>query len=103
MTITGKSLGEGRLPATRTFLYTVPVGKYTVVRFWSAHNRGGLTETVEFWANKRQICRAVLQPNEQVRVLEDEEIHMAANENLEGMSTNANNVDYVIQGVERTL
>ncbi len=104
MAITPKVLAEGQLPNSKTTLYTVPVSTKAYVRFISANNIGSAEEVVQFFVKRgtsRRIGRYSLLANETARVLEQGEvITLEAGDIIEGQTTNATSVDYLITGAE---
>ncbi len=105
MAITPKVLAEGQLPASKTTLYTVPGATSAYVRFISANNVGGAEEVVQFYVKpggtSRRLGRYALLANEVARVLEQGEvITLEAGDIIEGETTNATSVDYLITGAE---
>lgn len=107
-TFTGKSLADGQLASTKGTIYTTPASTVAYVKFLSCHNTGSTTETVIIYVKRsgsssRVIGRAVLQGNEHCRFIDkDETITLAAGDLVEGVTTTATTVDFVITGVEET-
>lgn len=105
MAILVKVLAEGQLPNTKTTLYTVPGGTKGYIKFLSAVHVSGGTQVVEFFVNisgtSRKISYTTLLTNESVRVIEkDEVLVLDAGDFIEGRTTDATSVDYVITGAE---
>lgn len=101
-------LANGQLPAAKGTLYTVPGGKKAYVKYVGAFNPSGGTETIRFYIKKaagtsRQIARGVLLTNETLRAIEQgETLNLGAGDIIEGDTTTATTVDYLISGVEET-
>jgi hypothetical protein len=108
MAFVGNILANGQLPNAKGTLYTVPALTTAYVKFVNAHNTGGGSETVLFYVKKsagtsRVLARAVLATNEQSRAVDKEEtITLGAGDQIEGQTTTAATVDYLITGVEET-
>jgi hypothetical protein len=108
MAFVGSILANGQLPNTKTTLYTVPALTVAYIKFINAHNTGVGSETVIFYVKKsagtsRVLGRAVLAANEQSRVIDKEEtITLGAGDVIEGQTTTAATVDYLITGVQES-
>lgn len=105
MTITVKVLADGQLPSAKGTLYTVPGSTKTYVKFFSVNNVSGIDQNVEIFLNvsgtSRKIAFATLTPNDGARIIDkDEAVTLEAGDLIEGLSTNATSVDYVITGAE---
>lgn len=105
MAIAPKVLAEGQLPNSKTTLYTVPGATTAYVRFINANNTGATEEVVQFFvrpgAASRRLGRYSLLANETARVLgQGEVITLEAGDLIEGQTTTAATVDYVITGAE---
>src|SRR6185295_5152295 len=100
-TYTAKILAEGQLPSSKGTLYTCPALTKGYIKYWSVINTSG-TETVILYVKKsgsssRRICKGTLNVDEMIRVLDDgETIELSAGDSLEGETTSATTVDYVI-------
>jgi hypothetical protein len=108
MPFTGSILANGQLPNAKTTLYTVPALTRAYVKFINAFNTGAGAETVLFYLKKaagtsRILGRAVLAQNEQSRVVDKEEtLNLGPGDVIEGQTTTATTVDYLITGVEES-
>lgn len=103
MAFTGKVLAQGQLPNAKGTLYTVPALTKAYVRFFRVENPSGGTETVIVYykkATSRQIGRAVLATLEAVDFIEGDVLALDAGDLIEGQTTTATTVDYVIAGAE---
>lgn len=104
MAFSAKVLGNGQLPNTKGTLYTVGggiVGSYVrQIRVFST----GAAQTVVIYFNTSGTSRAyaqfVLGTNESADVLA-EPVLLETGDLIEGSSTSATTVDYVITGVEQ--
>jgi hypothetical protein len=102
MAFTGKILAQGQLPNAKGTLYTCPALTKAYVRFFRVSNPSGGTETVIVYykkATSRQIGRAVLLTLETVDFVTDAEVLVLdAGDLIEGVTTTATTVDYIIAG-----
>lgn len=104
-TITPKVLAEGQLATTKGTLYTVPASTTAYVKFLSVFNTSATTQTVIIYAKpgavSREIGRFVLAQNESARVIEkDEALTLDAGDLIEGQTTTASVVNFLITGAE---
>jgi hypothetical protein len=104
MAFANKVLGEGQLPNSIGVLYTA-VAQGALVKFLHLHNTAATGETAVLYlraaSTARIIGRAVLTQDEQADVLDkDAAMSMEPGDTIEGESTNAGAVDYVITGAE---
>lgn len=94
-------LADGQLPSSKATLFTA-TGR-TIVRLINAHQVSGGTQTVIFYVKKaagtsRLLSRAVLATDE---FAQEEQIEtLDIGDQIEGQSTNATSVDYLIMGVK---
>ena len=107
MAFAGKVLAEGQLPNSKGTLYTVGVGVTAYVKFFSCFNTNTTSETVVVYSNpsgtSRIMGRAVLAQNEQVRFIDkDDGLTLSAGSLIEGYTTTAAKVDYIITGIEES-
>lgn len=107
MTIAVKVLAQGQLPNVKGTLYTVPAATTAYVKFLSLNNTSGSSENTQILVNtagtSRRIAYATLATNETARVVEkDEVIILETGDLLEGFTTTAAVVDYVVTGAEET-
>lgn len=103
MAFTGKILAEGQLPNAKGTLYTVPALTKAYIRMFRCSNPSGGSETVIAYykkATSRQIGRAVLASLEAADFVESDVLAMDAGDKIEGQTTTATTVDYVIAGAE---
>jgi hypothetical protein len=103
MAFTGKILAQGQLPASKAVLYTVPASTKAYVRFFRCSNTGTSSEAVAVYYKKaasRRIGVAVLTQDEAADFIEQDVLAMDAGDLLEGQTTTAATVDYVIAGSE---
>jgi hypothetical protein len=101
-TRTPKVLYEGQLPNSKTTLYTVPTSTKTYITSIIAFNTGGGTNTVTMYykpgSTSRKIFAASVEAGGRLDysggdVLEDGDL-------IEGLATNATQVDCIIMGIE---
>lgn len=108
MPFVGNILATGQLPAAKAALYTVPVATHAYIKFINAHNTGGGSEALFFYTKKsggtsKVLARGTLAANEQLRPVEtDETLNLGPGDQIEGHTTTAATVDFVITGVEET-
>lgn len=107
MTIAVKVLADGQLGNAKATLYTVPALTKAYVKFFSVMNVSAGTENVTIYVNtsgtSRKIVYATLGVDEGARIVDkDEAITLEAGDLIEGFSSNATSVDYVITGAEET-
>lgn len=106
MPITAKSLADGQLASTKGTLYTVPAATRSYVKFLFLHNTGATSETVLVYVKRsgsssRVIGRGVLAGDESLAVIDkDATLTLSAGDVIEGETTTATTVDYVITGAE---
>jgi hypothetical protein len=105
MAFSGKILAQGQLSNSKTTLYTVPGGTKAYIRFFRCSNVGVNVETILVFYKKstsRRIGRAVLAVDEAVDFTEQDVLVLDAGDLLEGQTTTAASVDYVISGAEES-
>ena len=100
----GKVLADGQLPAAVATQYTVPTGKTAYVKFFRCHNAGSTTEAITISANvsgtRRIIGRCTLEPGETFIVIDkDDVLILEAADTIDGVTTTATTVDFLISGV----
>jgi tagatose-1,6-bisphosphate aldolase non-catalytic subunit AgaZ/GatZ len=101
MAFTGQLLAEGQLPSSKGTLYTVPGATTAYVRTIRVHNTNAAGQTVLIYVKRgtsRIFSRAVLAQNETLVV--DDPVSLEAGDLIEGQTTTATAVDYVITGAE---
>lgn len=106
MAFTAKLLAEGQLPTVKGTIYTVPASTKAYIKFFSLYNGNAAAQTVVLYvkrATSRVLNRVVLLQNESARIIEiGEALNLEAGDVIEGMTTTAAAVDYVISGAEET-
>lgn len=100
-----KVLGDGQMPNSRAALYTVPGATATVVRSITLFNTGVGSETVTLYVDAsgtpRKVASVQLAAGEYAFVLDGgQSIILEASDELQGETTTAATVDYLIGGVE---
>ncbi|MBL0320557.1 MAG: hypothetical protein IPP74_14875 [Alphaproteobacteria bacterium] len=105
MTISVKVLAEGQLANAKGTLYTVPAATTSYVKFFSVYNAAATNQDVEIFvkagSTSRQVAFISLAPRQSARVIDkDEALNLEAGDLIEGNSTDATSVDYVITGAE---
>jgi hypothetical protein len=105
MAIAVKVLAQGQLANAKATLYTVPGGTLAYVKFFSVCNVASTNQDVEILVNtagtSRRIAYVSLGVNQGARIVDkDEAITLEAGDLVEGFSTDATSVDYVITGAE---
>lgn len=101
MAFTGKILAEGQLASSKGTLYTCPAVTTAYVRLFRCSNPAGGSQTVIVYykkATSRQIGRVVLATGEAADFIEQDVLVLDAGDKIEGVSTNATTVDFVIAG-----
>ena len=95
-----KSLARGKLPAVKTALYTVPVGKKAIIKSLTLVNISGATRTVNLYIEDEWITPFDFQLGATYRTLDDAVHPMGAGEAVQGDADVADSVSYHIDGVE---
>ena len=94
---------DGQLPAVKTTLYTVPGSSKSYLKSISLKNTGGASETVQLYFNSsgtsREITTIILGADESATI---DATGFQAGALIEGLSTNANVVDYFMCVVQDT-
>lgn len=106
-TFTAKVLAEGQLANSKGTLYTCPALTTAYVKFFSLFNTNAAGQTIIVYfkpgATSRKAWRGVLAQNESARIIDkDETVQLEAGDLIEGETTTAAAVDYVITGIEET-
>ena len=103
-TFTPKVLYEGQLPNTKTTLYTVPASTKAYISSMNGYNTNTTTETVLIYykpgSTSRVQYRAALVQDGSMKVGPGDVLE--AGDIIEGETTTATKVDFVIMGVEET-
>ena len=101
-----KVLAEGQLANSKGTLYTVPAGvSFTRVTAFVVYNTGGSTETVQIYVKPGSTSRTVRRlPVDTLTTAEilsfGQEFILENGDLIEGATTTATTVDYVIMGYE---
>ncbi len=108
MTVNIKSLGDGQLPAAKATIYTTPTAKQTVITSIKLVNTNSSAETINIYFKSSGGSSRRISPKDyslaagaMMEVL-DKNQTMEAADVLEGDSTNATQVDYIISGGENS-
>jgi hypothetical protein len=105
-----KTLAEGQLGTTaQGSLYTVPVGKATVVKNFRFANRDAASQSMNLYYLKsglsnpsaRRLVPGALSIPAAAMAVEDNELTMGAGDQIQGDASIAAKIDYVISGIER--
>ena len=103
-TFTPKVLAEGQLASSKGTLYTVPAATSAYIKSITLYNTNASGQTIAIYlkpgATSRQIRQIVLAQNESYSF--DLSFVLESGDLIEGSSTNATAVDYVITGLEET-
>jgi hypothetical protein len=102
MAFTAKVLADGQLPSSKGTLYTVPGATATYIRQIRVFSTGSAQTVVIYFntsGSSRRYGQWVLETNESADVL-TEPLLLQAGDLIEGQSTSATTVDYVVTGVE---
>lgn len=103
MPINGKVLADGQMATTKTAMYTVPAATTAYIRNINLFNTNAAEQTIIIYLNtsgtSRQIARIILAQNESAHLLDlGECIVLEAADVLEGLTTTATAVDFVVLG-----
>jgi hypothetical protein len=103
MAITGQALGDGQLAAGEAVIYTVPAATTTYVKSIVFTNTGAGQNVLVLLArydgvNSRRLAKVALETDEQFYY--DEALTLEATDEIRGHATNANEVDYILNGGE---
>lgn len=106
-TMTIKSLADGQLPNSKGTLYTVGASTSTIVKRITYVNTNTTTESVNLYIKRsgstsRRIIPKDLQLAGSYMVIDDDTHALATGDLIEGDTTTATKVDYLIEGVEKT-
>lgn len=101
---TPRILAEGQLASSKGTLYTVPSSVRAQVTFFAVFNTSGSAETTKIYikpgSTSRQIEEYSLAGKGSARVVANGEIlSLEAGDLIEGESTSATTVNYIISGV----
>ena len=105
MTVSIKSLADGQLASSKGTIYTSPASTQTIVKTITLVNTNTTTESVNLYfkasgGTSRRICPKDMQLAAGRMWLLNEEITLEAADILEGDTTTASKVDFVISGVQ---
>lgn len=99
-----KVLAESQLPNAKGTLYTVPASYKTYITLVTLYNNNGTAETVTLYikpgSTSRGWVRVTLDASGGHKHVEGKGLVLEAGDVLEGFSTTAAQVDYVICGIE---
>ena len=109
MAFVGKTLADGQLANALAVLYTVPGSTRAVIKSIDICSLTAIAQTVQLYIRRsggstRRICNVnSLQLNEAIHVLEDGQSYsLAAGDTIEGFTTTAGSLDFMITGAEET-
>jgi hypothetical protein len=106
MANTPKSLADGQLPSSKGTLYTVPASTKTLIKSIIIVNIGAVSRTVNIYAKPNSTSRRIfpkdyaLASSAQVEL--ETSLILEAGDLIEGDAAAANEIDFVISGVEIT-
>lgn len=102
MAATVKVLAEGQVPSTKGTLYTAPAGG-ALVKFYRFHNTNAAAQSLRLYVNasgtSREIDRGTLAQFETGMEPEGMSLSLESGDLLEGETTTASAVNYIITGV----
>ncbi len=108
MTVAIKSIADGQLAATKTTIYTVPTAKKSIITSLTLVNTNSSAETINIYFKSSGGTSRRISPKDyslaasaMMEVL-DKSITLEAADILEGDTTTASQVDYVISGGENS-
>jgi hypothetical protein len=104
--ITIKNLANGQLPNSKGTLYTVPASTQAVIKSITLYNTNTTAETVALYILKsagtsRQISTGSLVASGGF-MIDDTEYTLGAGDIIQGNTTTASKVDFVISGIEES-
>lgn len=102
-----KSLVDGQLPDAKGTLYTVPGATTCVIKLITLVNTNTTTEVVNLYvkpsgSSSRRIIPQNLNLSPDYSLIFDDGVFLEAGDILEGDTTTASKVDYIISGVEQS-
>jgi len=105
MAYTIKNLANGQLPSSLGDLYTVPSGTSAIVRSITLVNTNTTAETINiYYLQSGGTARRILPKDFQLTagnsLTVDVILTLGAGDKIQGVTTTASSVDYVISGVE---
>jgi hypothetical protein len=99
-----KNLANGTVPSTKTTVYTVPSGKYAIIRSIVLVPNGTVGLSINLYANfgtgSRRLCPKDMYIAPGDFVEHDISVTLASGDILEVDSSSAGDADYIISGVE---
>ena len=99
-----KSLADGQLPAAKGDLYTVPAGTQAIIKTITLVNTNTTAETVNLYIYTATASRRIIPKDLSFGIsyllVYDDEFTLEAGEKIQGDTTTASKVDYVISGVQ---
>jgi hypothetical protein len=106
-TVVCKVLAEGQFANSKGTLYTVPASTVTYVKSFHVYNTNAATQTVDVYlkpgSTSRQIVKLTLLQNESANLCDIVGVFtLEAGDLIEGATTTATALDYVITGAEET-
>lgn len=106
-TFAGKVLAEGQFANSKGTLYTVPASTTAYVKSLFVYNTNAATQTVDVYlkpgSTSRQIVKLTLLQNESANICDIVgSFTLEAGDLIEGATTTASALDFVITGVEET-
>ena len=107
MTVTIKSLKDGQLPDAKATLYTVPAATQTVINRIRLVNTNSTAETINLYfkasgGTSRRIIPEDYSLAAKALFVMDDVLTMEVADVVEGDTTTASQVDYVISGAENS-
>ena len=106
MTILGKQLADGQLPAAEGTLYTCPAGNRAFIKSMVFANTAATTETVVIFlqpsgGTSRRLARVPISENETLYY--NAPLVLDTGDLIRGQSTNVTAVDYTIYGATEVV
>ena len=107
MTTVIKSLADGQLPSSKGTLYTTPAATQTIINRITLVNTNSSTESVNLYFKASSGTSRRIIPKDYSLIaaalfVMDDAVTLEAGDILEGDTTTASKVDYVISGVENS-
>lgn len=100
-----KLLAEGQLPDVKTTLYTCPVGRTVIIKTVSYVNTTTALSVNLYLKKSGSVSRKIIPSDmllgERHKLEHDDEISLAAGDEIEGDASVAAKIDYTISGVEK--
>ncbi len=107
MTVAIKSLADGQLAATKGTIYTTPTSKQTVINRVRLVNTNSTTESVNLYlktsgGSSRNLIPVDTQLKAGYLLVMDDVVTMEAADVIEGDTTTADKVNYIVSGAENS-